>query len=364
MVENSTHVTMAQIAAAAGVARATVSYALNGDPKIPPKTTTRILAVAKRLGYRPNPRVAALMAHIRQSQAVTRGERIAFLWMNARPRERTFPAIYEGARLRADQLGYALEEFWLDTPGISPARLCRIMRARGITGLLISPILEGPPRFTIDWDWSQFAPAIIGNAACTPELHHAGHHHFAGMCTAMLALRAQGIRRIAALLDRDINERAKRAWSAAFLEHHPEPLRARRWLRLILRTKHTGVTSWLRLVRPSALITTSNHAQLVMRLPLADTSRPQCVVLDRPTGNCHWAGIDQGEEVIAANAVDLVVGQLLRNERGAPGNVKMLLFPGHWMPASEAHDAVASNQKKGPAGYSGGDTRRQKQRRQ
>src|SRR5688500_16131376 len=115
MPENSP-VTMKQIAAAAGVARATVSYALRGDRKIPEETAARIRSVATRLGYRPNPPVAALMAHIRRSHPKTRGEHIAFLWIKARPGERTFPLIHEGARARAEQLGYALEEFWLDTP--------------------------------------------------------------------------------------------------------------------------------------------------------------------------------------------------------------------------------------------------------
>jgi LacI family transcriptional regulator len=331
MAEKYAHVTMTQIAAAAGVARATVSYALRGDRKIPTGTAAKIVATAERLGYRPNPRVSALMAHIRRSRPITGGEHIAYLWVNARPGKRTFPAMFEGAQARAEQLGYTLEEFWLDTPGLRAIRLGQIIRARGITGLLISPILDDYPKFTIDWDWDQFAPAIIGNAACTPELHHAGHHHFAAMRVAVQALRDLGIRHIATLLDLDINERAKRALSAAFLEHHPMPAQARRWLRVLPRDNFFGVTTWLRETRPAALITTFNRARLLERRSLAGRFCPKCIVLDRPAGGCRWPGIEQGEEVIAANAVDLVVAQLQRNERGVPENVKMLLFPGRWI---------------------------------
>ena len=48
------HITMAQIAEEAGVARATVSYALREHPKIPLATATRVRKAAERLGYRPN----------------------------------------------------------------------------------------------------------------------------------------------------------------------------------------------------------------------------------------------------------------------------------------------------------------------
>lgn len=333
MATNHAHVTIAMIAAAAGVARSTVSYALRDDPKIPVVTASRVRAVAARLGYRPNPRVAVLMAHIRRGRPVAQGERIAFLWLHAPPGVRVFPVIWEGARRRAEQLGYALEEFWLDQPGLSPARLGQIIRARGITGLLLSPILEGQAGFTINWDWGQFAPAIIGNATCVPELHHAGHHHFAGMRAVMLALQARGLRRIAALIDRDVNDRAKLTLSAAFIAHHPAPSPATRWLHVQAGESVAGLAAWVSRIRPEALVTTCRHADAIKRQRPRALTGVTVVVLDRPAGDCAWAGLDQCEEVIAANAVDLVVGQLHRNERGAPEDVKMLLFPGHWVEA-------------------------------
>jgi LacI family transcriptional regulator len=333
------HVTLAQIAEEAGVARATVSYALREHPKIPIETALRVRRAAERLGYQPNPQVSSLMAHIRRGRPLAQGERIAFLWLHARPGLRTFPFIFAGARRRAEQLGYALEEFWLDEPGMSHVRLGQIIRARGITGLVISPILEGLPHFTINWDWTQFAPAIVGNAGCTPELHHAGFHHFMGMRTALLALQQAGAQRIAAVVDLDINERTKRALSSAFVAHSVNPERAPRWIRVQTHGVMTGIVSWLRKLGPDAVIThcwlaqrlTDLHPALIKKLPIA--------VLDRRPGECAWPGIDQGEEVIAANAVDLVVGQLLRNERGAPEHVKMLFFPGRWIAGPSAPPA-------------------------
>ena len=69
--------TLKQIAARAGLSPATVSYALRGDPKIPPETRERVQAVARSLGYKPNPRIAGLMAHIRRGRSRPFGPAVA-----------------------------------------------------------------------------------------------------------------------------------------------------------------------------------------------------------------------------------------------------------------------------------------------
>src|SRR4051794_13277267 len=123
MAGKSTHVTFRQIAKASGLAVATVSYALRNHPKIPAGTTARVHALAEEMGYRPNPRVAALMAHIRRARPVPTGDRIAFIWL-ARPA--AYLRMHHGARQRAEQLGYELEDFVLRDRALNPARLERI----------------------------------------------------------------------------------------------------------------------------------------------------------------------------------------------------------------------------------------------
>src|SRR5829696_8798881 len=122
MATKPAHVTFRQIAKASGLAVATVSYALRNDPKIPAVTIARVQATAEKMGYRPNPRVAALMAHIRRARPVSTGERIAFIWL-ARPEP--YLRMHEGAKLRAQQLGYELEDFTLSHRSLQPARLER-----------------------------------------------------------------------------------------------------------------------------------------------------------------------------------------------------------------------------------------------
>lgn len=54
------HVTISQVADAAGVARSTVSRAFTRPDLIKPETTRHVLSVAKRLGYAPNRMARAL----------------------------------------------------------------------------------------------------------------------------------------------------------------------------------------------------------------------------------------------------------------------------------------------------------------
>src|SRR5688572_16825887 len=341
MAGKAIHVTFRQIAKASGLAVATVSYALRNDPKIPAATIARVQGIAEKLGYRPNSRVAALMAHIRRARPVATGERIAFLWLARRD---AYERTYLGAKQRAEQLGYELEDFAVRDRERDPPRLERILRTRRITGVVISPLDAGESSFALDWDWSRFCLAIIGNAVCAPELHHAGHHHFAGMRLALQKLLANGgVRRIAAVIEGEVNERARRAWSAAFLEHHPARASARRWLQAIDVVDAQKLRRWFDVMKPEALITTRD---MLNRLEAAGVS-PRgkigtTVLLNWTAATADYAGVDQCDEVIAAHAIDLVVGQLHRNECGVPEHVKMLLFPGKWVDAAASANGRVS----------------------
>lgn len=315
--------TLKDVAKAAGLSVSAVSYALRGAPNIPSSTVERVRKLADRLGYRPQPRVAELMAHIRRGRTMPAGERLAFLWMDAPWKKRTFSILWTGARNRAAELGYGMEEFWLLEPGMTPARLHGILRARGIRGLVLSP-LAGADHFELPWDWSPFCGVILGNAAGNPELHRAGHHHFSGMRQAVRHFREVGHRGMAALLPRSVDERAKRAWSGAFLAHHPHPASARRGLWVADGVDARAVGRWWRKLSPGALITTQ---VFLPALPAGARKRP-LLVLDWTPAVAGLPGIDQMESSIAAHAVDLVVARLQRNEGGIPSVPTQLLLPG------------------------------------
>lgn len=332
------HVTMAQLAAAAGLSRATVSYALRGDPKIPPETAQHVHTVAASLGYRPNPRVATLMAHIRRSRSITDREPIAFVWVHT-PKDESrrdpfLQFVFHAARQRAEQLGYMLQEFWTDEPGMTTRRLSRILKARGIVGVLFSPVMHQAV-VRLDFDWADFSSAVIGSAEWVPELHHAGHNHYFGMRAVLAQLATLKCERPALVLTQETNERGRRAWQAAFLAYHPLPRVAPQLILDGLPRSARELRGWLRRHKPDAVI--FHNSEMVRQF------ESWCPVGERPhLCTLHWTpdlhgsvpGIDQRFDAVAANAVDLIVTQLLANERGAPEIPRTTLIPGAWVPAS------------------------------
>jgi LacI family transcriptional regulator len=131
---------MAQVAERAGVSKNTVSLALRGSPRIPVETRERVEAAAKALGYQRNAAVGVLMAELRRSGSARFEATLALLNANEDPeafrKHPTVPVYVAGARKRAAELGYGLDEFWLHDPDISGKRLASILKARGIRGSL------------------------------------------------------------------------------------------------------------------------------------------------------------------------------------------------------------------------------------
>lgn len=329
--------TLETIARHLGLAKATVSYALRNHPKLPAQTRERVQAAAAELGYRPNPRVASLMAHVRGGRPLDAGERIAFVWVHtprtAARRDPFLRAVFEGARRRAEQAGLRMEEFFTTDPGMTDQRLGQILHHRGIVGVVLSPVMTSESALTLDWDWSRFACAVIGNVSWTPELHHAGHHHALAMRTVLQEL-SRGGDRIAAVLEEASNLRAKRAWEAAFLAHHPRPREARRFLRLADPAAAGDLAAWLDRLAPDQLIVSSDAFLEIPGVRQACRRRRiRPAVLYWTESQRGLPGINQRYDRIAEYAVDLVIAQLNNNETGVPDLPRMMLFPGQWVPA-------------------------------
>ena len=328
-------ITLQQIARAADCSLATVSYALRDDPRIRSETRAAVQKVAAQLGYRPNPRFSALMSHIRNSRPVAAGERIAFVWVHTSRAESAkdpfLQRVFLGAKARAEALGYVLEQFWTTERGMTERRLSQVIKSRGIVGVLLSPVIH-EAEVTLDLEWSLFAPAVIGSARWNPELHHAGHHHYLAMRMTLEKLAAAGYRRPMAIIEAGVNERARRAWEAAFAVFHPSRGAAADLLWIGLPEDRRTVGRRIKASRPDAIVV-SDHATFeeFRVMDVAGSAK-------LPIFNLHWlpsapeiGGVDQSYDMVAANAVDLIVSQLNSNETGVPPWPRMLLFPGRWV---------------------------------
>jgi DNA-binding LacI/PurR family transcriptional regulator len=331
-------VTMRAIAAQAGVTPATVSMSLANNPRIPAATRDRIRALAETLGYQPNPYVSALMRTRRQGRplpekpvlALVNAQRAADGWRNhASPTIRQFR---EGALARASSRGYRAQEFWLHRDGMSPERFSAMLHARGIRGLLLSPLAEGEAPPALRWEHfstvslSQPHPALKVTTVCND-------HYFA--CLASLReCERRGYRRPGLVLHRLHQWRFQGRWQAGFLVgpdllpglEFARPLYVDDWVAL------RPVRDWLQRESPDVIITSDGPAllQLLKRAKRRVPADVGVSWLGCPRPGAALSGIWQNGERLGALAIDTLVGLVERHEHGLPEQATTLMLEGKW----------------------------------
>jgi len=156
---------LADVARVCGLARSTVSNALNGTGTISARTRRRVQETAEKLGYQPNVHAATLAYSSRR-------------WEN---RMEVVPVavLYTGPESFVEQW---IERSWLEASfgpglkfaftlrnldkGFDPRRLSRQLYDRGVQGVVLSRMLKKPQ--LQGFDWSRFS--VVQDAGrCLPE---------------------------------------------------------------------------------------------------------------------------------------------------------------------------------------------------
>lgn len=319
----------------------------------------RVVLAARRLGYTLNPFVSDLMMR-RRSAASGPAAAPTFAWIEpfedpeetmSHPVQRRF---WEGARRRAEELGCRIERFQSRAAGMTPERLTGMLVARGIEGVILLPqplhLGAGPPLET-----KRFACVSLGRTRDSHALHTAVGDLQEAMRNACLELHRRGYRRIGCMLphflERMVDYRLAAGYLAAVgaelrmdalpilygygLEGAPPAIDAeggRRSPELARDSLRPGDTRlWLEQARPDVVISTHVVARDgLARLGLRVPEDIGFVHLGQEPGDTTTAGVDQRLELVAAAAVDLVIAQLTRNERGPPETPKTVTIPGVW----------------------------------
>ncbi len=346
MLTGTGRVTLREVAKRAGVHYSTVSLALRNLGSIPAATRERVRRAAEELGYRPDPMLAALASY-RRVQPVA-GYRATLAWVTNFPgrtewrKEEIFAEYFQGARERAQSLGFRLQEFWLREPEMTPARASRILAARGITGLVIAP--QPTPAETIELEWERFAAVTIGYSLARPTLHMVCPNQYRCMKLAVEQLAARGYRRIGLTLLRASDERVDHNWLAGYLvaqqafprRHRLRPLLPERW-------DKREFAAWLRRERPDAVVSKCAEAVPALReLGYAVPRELGLALLTRVKAGRGVAGVNESPEEVGASAVDHLAGMLQRNERGVPASPRRLLIEGRWIEGPTVRAAVAA----------------------
>lgn len=333
---NPRRVTQADIARQAGVTQTTVSLALRNHQSVSVTVRDRIVKLAESMGYRPDPMLASLVAYRHSMQSVSFQGVLA--WVTNYPTASGWGmgqqlGYFKGARKRAEELGYKLEETWLGEYRANPERFNRVLLARGIQGLLLAPQMK--PKTTIDLDWSQFSAVTFGYTLHSPRLHMVMNHQFLNMTHLIRELHDQGYRRVGIAMPTSNDERAENSYLGAYLVEQSKLKRADRIPSFVRRRiDPTAFLKWVKRHTPKIIVTDLGTANLLREwLTAAGYAIPGDVGLALPNvpfEGRFYSGIDENPLLVGAAAVDSLVGMLHRNERGVPNYTRYLLIEGHW----------------------------------
>lgn len=318
--------------------------ALRGDPKIADKTRDLILKAAAAQGYAPDPLLARRMNHIRLRATSTRAP-VKIAHVIAWDRQEAY---YEfgpyrdfraGAAARARDFGYELEDFLLDDVYMHPQRLSGILRTRAVSGALLAPVQRpdaiharlaaGTPWLNLDFT----AYSTIGYTLNLPRVSRTVHDHAGALELACLQLAARGYKRIGLVLTDILHLRVRGRWLAGWVCSQPDLYAAPKPLISTQLGNARAFDRWLTEEKPDVIVTCDWDAVRVHldRLKLNTPDDIGLVDLQWLSPGTSRAAVDQSNHEVGAAAVDIIIAQINRHERGEPAIPKTVLVPGRWV---------------------------------
>jgi DNA-binding LacI/PurR family transcriptional regulator len=326
-------VTLRDIAKSAGFSPATVSSALNNDPRVRASTRELIKATAEKLGYRPDPALLALSAHRWDGQRNPVGMTISYV---TGLRDETagsgrYVAMIEAMRRRTESLGYRFYTHHLDEFG-SVESANRILTSRGTAGLLVGPLAEASQ--VEGFDWNSFSAVAVDLGHHRPPLRLITNNPLTCVQIAWHRVLEAGRRRIGVILAPDsrsdfFNE--QRAWVLRL--QHELPRGAPR-IPMLDWTGADALSRWIKRHRPDVII--GYNEWLVRELRSLGHKVPQDIAFvtlrkdfkEYPTVPLRpeIAGMVPHPEHLGQVAVDQVDLLIRRNEKGpSPFNLTIYI---------------------------------------
>ncbi|MDR1281688.1 MAG: LacI family transcriptional regulator [Opitutaceae bacterium] len=326
---------ISELARHAGLSRSATAYALRNHPNSSRATRERIQKLARELGYRPDPILGKLMSRLRQKRERRYAGQLAFINPDKdRSYPDTTPAVRDflhHAKMRAEEIGYRVEEFWLHEPGRSPQRLAHMLQSRGIEGIILGPQKQygSVSRFP----WSDFAAVTIGYSVSEPTLMRVVSHHYRNTLLAMEKVLATGYQRPGLLTLRSQEDAMVKLHVAAFLAHQQEMSPKNRVALMNSDAMNPKVIrTWFDEQKPDVILTTNYPARLHfaergIRIP-DDVALVSVLRWDDEKG---IAGVRPGMERLGTTAVNLLASQLQHDERGIPESCTTVELEGRWV---------------------------------
>lgn len=338
-----------QLAKLANVAPVTVSMALRNHPRISIETRRRIQKLAAAHNYQVDGKVTELMRSIRKhSPEQFAGSMGLFSLYDVQapwklPNREYLGKIISGMQKRAAELGYRIDNLWLNQPGMTPQRFCGILEARGIEGLLCigAPKIDSklPPellRFTI---------VTVGASIVNP-VHRVMANCAQDTIQLLSALKERGYRRPGLVVSMENDARTGHLISAIYLHQ----------IRFVYGLTDTPVfisdetadvpafCEWIRSFHTDVIIVSTEPARLLAKASVAELNLRVPDDIGVAGVGFHFektslSGVQQDQEQLGLQAVDLLFGRLQRRDLGFPNVPRMQLGVGRWIEGSTLRPA-------------------------
>jgi LacI family transcriptional regulator len=323
-------VSLRDIAAAAGVCLMTVSLSLRDNPKISPATRERVQKLARELGYHPDPEISRLMKRLRTSRTARGTTSLAVLDFYPRTdfAELSYHRrIRQGILGRSEELGFTVSQFQAATYKFNLEHILKLVRNRGIDGLILFPSVVAPLTLDPAVNWTDLSVVSITNSILSPRFHCVVPHQFANMMRLIEAMKEHGRHKISAVLEESFDERTAHHFTAAMNWHgHGQRI-------LVVpqagtpAEKSALIGSWIAKHDSDLVFAQSPETVINALAKLRRKKRPAVAALGTPNDD-QFSFLDEHPEVVGSAAVDLLAGMLYYHDTGIPQHPRMTMIDG------------------------------------
>lgn len=322
------------IARAAGVSRMTVSMALRDHPRVAPETRDRIKRIAAEQGYTPDPNLTELMRYLRKRDISKEEPVIAILNGKRRPLSQLCKdslLIRQGAKERAEELGFKTEDFWLHEPGMRMQRIVQILQTRGIRGIVVLPVESLRDVFSLPQD------DFVGVATCAVAaklgFNQVHPHFYQSMHVGISNLVEKGFKRIGFCVTESEDERSNHLYQSYLLWYQNNtPAQDRVPILTKDAISPKDLVSWVRKHRPEVVL--SPNLDHYTWLQEAGMSIPDDISFAALAPAIEQVGriaqVQLGYRKIGATAIDLLKTKLANEFLGPTDNPAVTLIRGNW----------------------------------
>lgn len=340
--------TIRDVAKALGLAMSTISMSLRDHPRISLKTRQRVQKKAKEMGYRPDPRVANVMSYLKKRRTDKPVASLAYVATSSQFAQLEGHPIYQnyylGAKERALELGYRVDNFNLQPESMSGKRLVSILRNRGIEGILI------PPAFVIgtklDFDWSGLSAITFGYSIDEAGINRVTIDQYLMVLRSLEAMARLGYKRIGFVSGGLSNFRMQYRWEGALLAFqsthenqtpipHFEGDDRKEFLRWFRRTKPDAILGaglkWAKFLHDEGLHCPKDYGYATLE---HEAQRVQSAAIDDPDWATEFkevAGMNQESFHMGSLAAELVAQDLALNIKGHAARPKTTTIAGRWV---------------------------------